>query len=239
MSTGAPSRELLSVSGLAAGYGRRRVLEDISFSARDGEVTAIIGPNGSGKSTLLKALLGLISIYGGRVLYAGEDVTRRPPHYKIGAGIVFLPQGNRVFDELTVRENLQLGGIILPPGQTAERIEEVLPLFPTLSSMLRRPAYTLSGGERQMLAFARALILKPRLLMLDEPSVGLSPKLVGDVLRQTVEIRDRLGCAVLIVEQKVEQVLGIADRVLAMRMGRLEYQGTPNLAREQLKALLL
>lgn len=239
MSSGHSPTSLLSVTDLCAGYGKRRVIERIGFDAAAGQITAIIGPNGSGKSTLLKALLGLNTVYSGKISLDNSQMTALPTHRRVASGMIYLPQGNRVFDELTVRENLELGGITLPPPEVQARIEEVLPLFPQLQGMERRAAYTLSGGERQMVAFARAMVLKPRLLMLDEPSIGLSPKLVGEVLGQVQRIRDELGCAVLIVEQKVEQVLNVADNVLALRLGRLEFCGKADDVRERLKELFL
>jgi len=229
----------LEVAGLAAGYRNRRVLADVSLEVAGGEIVALIGPNGAGKSTLLKAVFGLCRVFSGRVSLGGEDVTRLAAHRKAARGLVLLPQGNRAFAELTVMENLQLGGYILPRPEARRRIDEVLPLFPALSGALNRPAHTLSGGERQLLAFARALILRPRVLLLDEPSVGLSPGLVSDVMEHIADIRARLGCAIVVVEQKVEQALGIADRVVAMNMGRISFDGSPDEARKEAARLFL
>lgn len=239
MSAANGQQAVLEAAGLAAGYRNRRVLADVSLQVADGEIVAVIGPNGAGKSTLLKAVFGLCRIFGGRVSLVGEDVTRLAPHRKVGRGLIFLPQGNRAFAELTVMENLQLGGYILPRPEARRRIDEVLPLFPALADALGRPAYTLSGGERQLLAFARALILRPRVLLLDEPSVGLSPALVNDVMERIAEIRGRLGCAIVVVEQKVEQALGVADRVVAMNMGRIIFDGSPADARKEAARLFL
>jgi branched-chain amino acid transport system ATP-binding protein len=230
---------VLEVRALCAGYRNRKVIRSISFSAKPGEIVAIVGPNGSGKSTLIKAVFGFNRIFSGQVLYRGSDVTRQPAHTRAGAGIIYLPQGNRTFDELTVRENLELGGYILPKHEARERIRRILPLFPALADCLGRPAYTLSGGERQMVAFARAMLLEPKLLLLDEPSVGLSPLLVREVMQHITQIRDRFGCAVLVVEQKIEQVLTIADRALALRMGRLVFAGSPGDFRERSAEVML
>ena len=232
-------RIVLGVKDLCAGYGNRRVLYDVSFAARQGEIVAIIGPNGAGKSTLLKAIFGLIRIFSGRISYLGADVARQPPHRNVAAGMVFLPQGNRAFEELSVLDNLKMGGYILPARETQRRIDAVLPMYTALKEALNRPAYTLSGGERQMLAVARALILEPRVLLLDEPSVGLSPNLVGEVLQLILQIRDKLDCTILVVEQKVEQVLSIADGVIAMHMGRVAFTGTRKEARAQARELFL
>ncbi|RLG22952.1 ABC transporter ATP-binding protein, partial [Methanosarcinales archaeon] len=183
--------------------------------------------NGAGKSTLLKAVFGFNDIFSGSVKFNGNDITARSTHRNVADGLLYLPQGNRAFNELTVHENLLLGGYSLRKVEVQSRLEPVFGMFPDLADMKHRPAYTLSGGERQMLAFGRALVLRPKLLMLDEPSVGLSPKLVADVMEKIRDIRDRLGCSVLVVEQKVKQVLNICDRAIAMRMGEIAFMGTP------------
>lgn len=222
------NRAALEITDLTAGYRNRTVIHGISFAIKDREILAVIGTNGSGKSTLLKSIMGLTRIVRGSVLYFGRDVTTKPANAKVAAGMVYLPQGNRVFEDLTVRENLLMGGYILPKTEAERRLEGSLKMFPEIKAALKRPASTLSGGEQQMLAFARALILNPKVLLLDEPSVGLSPKLVQDVMERIVSIRDELGCAVLIVEQKVKQALGITDRVIGLRMGKIVFEGNPD-----------
>jgi len=216
---------VLEVCGLSAGYRNRAVISDISFTVSHSEIIAVIGPNGSGKSTLLKGIMGLNRVFSGSVLFLGRDITAIPSYRKVAQGIVYLPQGNRAFDDLTVKENLLMGGYTLLKADVKDRIDAALEMFPELKLSLNRPAYTLSGGERQMLAFARALILKPKLLLLDEPSIGLSPKLVKEVMEKITSIRDDLACSILVVEQKVKEVLGISDRVIGMRMGKIVFVG--------------
>jgi len=230
---------VLEVRNLSAGYGKRAVIANVSFEVQQAEILAIIGPNGSGKSTLLKAIMSLNRIFDGEIVFYRKNITAYPTHRKVSDGIIYLPQGNRAFDDLTVMENLLMGGYTLLKAEVKGRVESVLEMFPELKAFLNRPAYTLSGGERQMLAFARALILKPRLLLLDEPSVGLEPKLVKEVMEKVVSIRDELSCGVLVVEQKVREVFTIADQVIAMRMGEISVRGTPEQLRAEAKSVFL
>jgi len=232
---------MLKVSDLETGYGKKPVLFGVSLEVKEAEIVAVIGPNGAGKSTVLKAVCGLIPAWKGEVCFDGTSINGSTPARNVSRGITFAPQGNRVFDELTVMENLEIGGYQLPKKELKGRIDQVLDIFPVLRGRTRQNAGKLSGGEQQMLAVARALVPKPKLLMLDEPSLGLSPNLVSAVLEKIVEINQESGVSILIVEQKVRDVLRIAHRAYGMRLGEIKLEGSPDeiLARDNLKRLFL
>jgi branched-chain amino acid transport system ATP-binding protein len=219
---------MLTIRELETGYGKKQVLFGVSLEAREGEIVALIGPNGAGKSTVLKAVCGLIPAWKGEIAFNGSPIHNTTPAQNVVRGVTFVPQGSRVFHELTVMENLEIGGCQLPHKKLKERIEGVIEFFPVLKERIRQYAGNLSGGEQQMLALARALIPNPKLLMLDEPSLGLSPNLVGDVLRRIVGVRQDTGVSVLIVEQKVREVLEICDRVYSLRLGKVAFDGHPD-----------
>jgi ABC-type branched-subunit amino acid transport system ATPase component len=211
---------------LHTGYGKKQVLNGVSLDVMQGEIVAIIGHNAAGKSTILKATFGLLPIWSGTIVLDGCFLKTFSPREMLLAGVAYLPQGNRVFKDLTVNENLRMGGLILANKVQLEGgIERGLDLFPILKKKFRRPAGSLSGGERQMLALASALVLSPRLLLLDEPSLGLAPSVVTQALQHIVQLSGNLDMAVLIVEQKVRQVLEIAHRVLVLRNGKVSYSG--------------
>jgi len=211
-----------------AGYGKKVVLKNVSLSVNDGELVALIGPNGAGKSTLLKVIMGMVHLSKGSVSFGDMNITNRNPEKNVKAGISFVPQGNRVFTELSVRENLEVGGYLLKSKQEVkDRIDKMLSLFPDLKDRLKQDAGKLSGGEKQQLALARALMLNPKVLLLDEPSLGLSPKLVTDSFLLIKSLQKEFHMAILIVEQKVREVLKIADRVVALRLGQVVFEGTP------------
>jgi len=218
---------MLKINELHTGYGKKQVLFGTSLEVKRGQIAAIIGPNGAGKSTILKAVCGLIPVWEGEVVYEGSSINDSTPAKNVKRGITFCPQGNRVFDELSVIENLQIGGIHLKAAELKERIDWVLQLFPKLKDRLRQNAGKLSGGEKQMLALCRALIPEPKLLMLDEPSLGLSPNLVSTAFEKILKIKDETGIAILIVEQKVREVLKISDRVYGLKLGKVEFAGEP------------
>ena len=223
---GLPDVRILHVSDLVAGYGKKQVLNGVNLDVRRGEIVALIGHNGAGKSTLLKAAFGLIPVWEGQVLLDGQMWPKLAPRELLRAGVAYVPQGNRVFADLTVYENLEMGGVTLPNRERLEEgIKRVLNLFPSLGARLKQRAGTLSGGEKQMLALANGLILSPRLLFLDEPSLGLAPLLVSEALGRIKEISRRDGVSVLIVEQKVREVLKIAQRVYVLRNGRVSFSG--------------
>jgi branched-chain amino acid transport system ATP-binding protein len=218
---------LLRVEDLVAGYGKKQVVTGVTFGVPAGEIVALIGHNGAGKSTLLKAIFGLIPIWSGHVHFDGKHWLKPTPRAFLRVGVAYVPQGNRVFTDLTVYENLEIGGITLPDKQALkDGIERVFTLFPLLKDKLKQRAGTLSGGEKQMLALSNSLMLSPRLLLLDEPSLGLAPPLVSEALNRIRQISQESGVAVLIVEQKVREVLKIAHRVIVLRIGRISFEGS-------------
>lgn len=218
--------KVLAIRGLRTGYDRKVVVYDVSLDVSPGEIVAIIGHNGAGKSTVLKAIFGLLAVWDGEILINQTTQKGMSPRSLLRAGVVYLPQGNRVFPNLTVRENLELGAnTIKNKVLVAQRVERSLGWFPSLRGRLDQWAGTLSGGERQILAIACALELNPRLLLLDEPSIGLAPRMVSSALEQIRQLAIEAQLGVLIVEQKVREVLIIADRVVVLRGGRITYSG--------------
>ena len=214
----------LSVQGLTAGYGGPPIIEQVSLVARRGAITAIVGPNGAGKSTLLKAVAGLIRPAAGRVFVEGKDVTGLPAEKLVRRGIAYVPQVENVFPDLTVRENLDMGGYIRKSG-VRERIEQLFLLFPDLKVAAHRRASTLSGGQRTMLALARGLMVDPAVLMLDEPSAGLSPKFQGLIWERIEQIR-ATNVAVVIVEQNTRETLRHAQWAYVLVLGKNRLEGT-------------
>jgi branched-chain amino acid transport system ATP-binding protein len=216
---------LLKLDNLETGYGKKQVVFGASLEVQKGEVVALIGPNGAGKSTILKAVCGLIPVWKGEIRFEGVPTNGSSPAQNVARGITFAPQGNRVFDELTVLENLEIGGFQLPSKELKVRIEEVMNFFPILRERRKLDASKLSGGEKQMLALARALVPKPKLLMLDEPSLGLAPNLVSSVFGRIAQLNRETGVTILIVEQKVRDVLRIAHCVYGLRLGKIALEG--------------
>jgi ABC-type branched-subunit amino acid transport system ATPase component len=214
----------LSVQGLTAGYGGPPIIEQISLAARRGAITAIVGPNGAGKSTLLKAVAGLIRPAAGKVFVEGKEVTGLPAEKLIRRGIAYIPQVENVFPDLTVRENLDMGGYVRKSG-VRERIEQLFLLFPDLKAAAHRRASTLSGGQRTMLALARGLMVDPAVLILDEPSAGLSPKFQGLIWERIEQIR-ATNVAVVIVEQNTRETLRHAQWAYVLVLGKNRLEGT-------------
>ena len=202
---------LLQVSGLSAGYGKIGVLNGVDLVIGKGEVVALLGPNGAGKSTLLKAISGLLPRQG-TIRFAGQDISRADPRETVRAGLVHVVEGHRVFTQLSVIDNVMLAGYGLPRAQCARQVEEALAFFPEIAAKSNDRAATLSGGQQQMLAVAQGLVRRPRLLMLDEPSAGLSPVLVDRVLAAVARLREG-GTAVLLVEQLIEKARKLAAEV--------------------------
>lgn len=230
------SNGILKVSALVTGYGKKQVVNGVTLEIAKGAIVALIGHNGAGKSTLLKAVFGLIPVWQGQVHLDGQVWPRLAPRDLLRAGVAYVPQGNRVFSDLTVHENLKMGGVTLPNKERLrEGIERVFGFFPSLRDRLKQRAGTLSGGEKQMLALANALILAPRLLLLDEPSLGLAPPLVSEALGWIQQISRENGVTVLIVEQKVREVLKIAWRVYVMRNGRMSFSGMVDNLKDEAK----
>ena len=234
--------KLLEIKDLETGYGKKQVVFGVSMQISEGEIVALIGPNGSGKSTTLKTICGLLPVWKGELSFNGTRTNGSSPAQNVARGITYAPQGNRVFDDLSVMENLEIGGYQLKRKVLKERIEQVLEMFPALKKPLRREAGKLSGGEQQLLAVARALVPEPKLLMLDEPSLGLSPNLVRTVMDKIVELNKENKVSILIVEQKVREVLNICDRVYSLKLGKIAFDGLPNELKEdraKLKELFL
>ncbi|HWG60434.1 MAG TPA: ABC transporter ATP-binding protein [Streptosporangiaceae bacterium] len=211
----------LAVCQLVAGYGDVEVIRGVDVAVREGQVAAVVGPNGAGKSTLLKAILGLAKVMGGRVLADGEDITGQPLERLARRGIGYVPQVDDVFDPLKVSENLNMGGYLLSKTERAQRMSEVLEIFPALRTRLNRYVGTMSGGERKMTAIARALMLSPRVLILDEPTAGLSAALTDVVLNEQVRALADRGHAVLLVEQKARAALKLADLAYVLVYGKV------------------
>lgn len=212
----------LVVSGLRAGYERKTVLPNVTLTVTPGEIVALLGVNGAGKTTLLKTLVGLLPAQGGTISLAGEDLRGRSAAGCARLGLVLVPEGARSFHELTVRENLQISSLILSDAaEFRRRFEDVLERFPNLRRRLSQRAGVLSGGERQMLAIGRALILRPKILLLDEPFLGLAPVMIAEVVRQLQALRDDLKCGVLIAEQHVPTTLRLSNQGFVLRDHRL------------------
>ena len=217
---------LLNVSGLSAGYGKIGVLNGIDLTIGAGEIVALLGPNGAGKSTLLKAISGLLPRTG-TVTFGGQDMSKAGPRETVNAGLVHVVEGHRVFTQLSVHDNVMLAGYGMKGAALERGVEEALAFFPEIAAKRNDRAITLSGGQQQMLAVAQGLVRKPRLLMLDEPSAGLSPVLVDRVLAAAAQLRDA-GTAVLLVEQLIEKALKLADRVYALARGTIVLEARTN-----------
>lgn len=216
---------ILDVRSLVAGYEPGlAIVKGASIHVDAGEIVVLLGPNGAGKSSLIKAIAGIVPISDGTVWLEGQDITAVPAHQKIRRGLAFVPQTENVFPLMTVAENLAVCGGILPRGDVAGRMDEMFQMFPDLARQRNLLAGSLSGGQRQMLAVARALLVGPRVLMLDEPSAGLSPKLVGQVFADLQAIRDR-GVTILLVEQNARAALSIGDRAYVLVEGREAHEG--------------
>jgi branched-chain amino acid transport system ATP-binding protein len=215
---------VLEIVDLHVAYGNIRALRGISLRVRHGELVALIGSNGAGKSTVLKTISGLLRATEGKILYEGLDISGASTDRIVELGISHCPEGRRVFSRLTVRENLLLGGITRPSAEVSEDLEKVVELFPRLGERLRQLGGTLSGGEQQMLAIGRALMSRPRLLVLDEPSLGLAPIMVERIFEVIDDLRKR-GLTMLLVEQNVHHALDSADRAYVLETGRITLEG--------------
>jgi len=216
---------LLEIENLNAGYGRLHVLFDINTKIKDKEITVLVGPNGSGKSTLLKTVMGITQIYSGRITFNGNDIAGLPPHAVTRLGIAYLPQVGNVFANLKVWENLLMAGYILNKSERKERVDEVLEAFPILKNYLDKKAGMLSGGERQMLAMAMALMRRPRIMLFDEPTASLAPKIAYEVLDKIVNLRDEHGMTLVIAEQNARRALERGDQAILLVSGKVVYDG--------------
>ena len=222
---------MLEVHGLQVAYGQARALWGVSFELRERELLCVVGPNGAGKTTLINTLAGILRATpgsGGRIVLDGRDITALPPHRFCEAGIAVVPEGRRLFGSMTVLENLEIGSILAAAkGRRAESLAAVLALFPALKPKLGQAAGELSGGQQQMVAIGRALMARPRLLLLDEPSLGLSPLIVTEMFGAIRRVNDE-GTAVLLVEQNVATALRVAHRAYVLEEGRTVAEGTPD-----------
>jgi branched-chain amino acid transport system ATP-binding protein len=232
----------LEVRAVTTGYGDVPVVREATMRFERGLMTAIIGSNGAGKSTVIKAAAGLLRVWSGHVFAAGADITREAPHLRLHRGIAYVPQGRIVIPEMSVRDNLELGAHILRGDRPLieRRIGRLVEIFPILGERMRQHAGTMSGGEQQMLAIARALVTDPQVLVLDEPSLGLSPKFVAVVFDKLKELSDG-GLTVVMVEQKASRALTVAQRGYVMHAGQIAYQGEAGalLANEKVRRLFL
>lgn len=235
-------RSSLQLVDVIAGYGKRKILQNVSFKVSSGEIVAIIGPNGCGKTTTLKTITGIAKKWSGEIIMDEIVLDRLNTTQRLKHGLTYCPQGNLVFRNLTVSENIELGTSGNKGIATSKNMDHVFNIFPALKNRLSDPAGVLSGGEQQMVSLARALMANPRILMLDEPSLGLSPSLISDLFERIKEIRKELDVGIIVVEQKVNQVLEIADSVVALRLGKVIYSGNAHQLKEdseKLKSIFL
>ena len=216
---------MLTVEKLQVSYGKVQALWDVTLEVPDGEIVALVGANGAGKTTLLKTVSGLLRKQAGSITYDGKRIDAASPPEIVKHGVVHVPEGRKLFPEMTVMDNLLMGAYTLPQSGRPQRLEEIFGIFPILKERMRQIAGTLSGGEQQMVAIGRGLMAGPKLLMLDEPSLGLAPLFVEELFRVITEI-NRLGVTVLLVEQNTQHALTLAHRGFVMELGRISLSGT-------------
>ena len=217
--------EFLRVENIHVYYGAIHAIRGVTFTVNEGEVVTLIGANGAGKSTILKTVSGLLRPKSGTISFDGTDITQIPPHKLVPMGLAHVPEGRRIFQQMTVEENLEMGAFTQPKGGIAMDLEKVFALFPRLKERRRQIAGTLSGGEQQMLAMGRALMSHPKLLMLDEPSMGLAPILVEQIF-DIIRSLHRTGTTILLVEQNAQMALSVADRAYVLETGEITLTGT-------------
>jgi len=216
---------MLKIQNLKAGYDKMEVLHDISLDIKPNEIVAIIGPNGSGKSTFLKSIFHLRDIYSGKIIFKDKNITKLPTYELIYEGISYVPQGRQVFSDLTVKENLEMGAFVFNDEDLVEKnIQDVFNKFPFLKEKQNEYAFTLSGGQQQILAISRALMQNPSLLLLDEPSLGLSPKMTKDIFSIIRRI-NKEGIGIVLIEQNAKQAIGIANKVYVLEEGKIALKG--------------
>jgi branched-chain amino acid transport system ATP-binding protein len=216
---------MLAIAGLCSGYGKIEVLHGVDLAVAPGQIVALIGANGAGKTTLLKTISGLIRPAAGTIAFAGEDIAGRPTHRIVGLGMSHVPEGRAVLKRMSVLDNLRMGAYVRTDSEIARDIDAVMARFPALAERRHHLAATLSGGEQQMLAIGRALVARPRLLLMDEPSLGLAPRLVTRIFLTLRELREE-GKTILLVEQNARQALQVADYAYVMERGRIVLSGT-------------
>ena len=221
---------MLSIKNLESGYGEMQVLFGVNINVKPEEIAVLIGPNGAGKSTVLKSIFNLVDVYSGKIEYKNKNITKIPTHELIKLGISYVPQGRQVFSTLTVKENLEMGAFLTKEKNLVEkRLDEVVDVhFPALRKKLKDYAFSLSGGQQQMLAIGRALMQDPQLLLLDEPSLGLAPKIMKELFRKIQEI-NKEGVTIMIVEQNAKQATAIADKIFVLEEGKVALSGDKSL----------
>lgn len=231
----------LSARGLVAGYGNSTIIDGVDFDAKNKEISVVVGPNGSGKSTLLKSMFGLATIHSGTIRWSGKDITHMPSHKIAREGIAYLPQVKNIFTNLSIDENLKMAAYTLNQADIAERKENVFTMFPSLVRHRSERASVLSGGERQMLAMGMALVRMPQVMMFDEPTANLSPKLADEVLDKVTQMRDKYGITIILVEQNVMRALELGNSVTVLANGKMVFTGTSEelLAQPELNKMYL
>ena len=233
---------MLAIENIHAGYGRVRVLHDVTLSVASGEAIGVLGPNGAGKTTLLRTIAGLCTVYGGSVMLDGKPLDGMPGHARASLGLAHVPEGRRIWPSLTVEENLLIGAWRLPPAERKREasalLDYVIELFPRLKERFRARAGVLSGGEQQMLAIGRALMSKPSVILVDEPSIGLAPIMVETVMAALHQLRQQKNLAIMLVEQRTQDTLDLCDRVYILNRGRMVDGGRrrEELTREAIEA---
>jgi branched-chain amino acid transport system ATP-binding protein len=219
---------MLDVQGLRTGYGRIPILNGVGFSVDEGEFIGILGHNGMGKTTLLRALMGFLPASSGRVQFAGQDVTALEPYRRARLGLAYVPQGREIFPGLSVYDNLRMGCVKQPASSENETIAEVLEEFPRLKTLLDRSGGALSGGEQQLLAIARCLCGRPRLVLLDEPTEGIQPSIIDEIVETLQRLRDNSGLTMILVEQNLDFIAALSQRILVIQKGRITQEVKPD-----------
>jgi branched-chain amino acid transport system ATP-binding protein len=224
---------MLELKNIESGYGKMQILFGVDMEINPNNIVVLIGPNGAGKSTVLKSIFNLNEIYNGKIIFKNKDITKIPTHELIELGISYVPQGRQVFRTLTVKENLEMGAFLINEKDLVEKkIEEVLQHFPDLRKKIDEDASSLSGGQQQMLAMGRALMQDPQLLLLDEPSLGLSPKIMKEVFQKIVDIKKE-GTTILMVEQNAKQAVSIADKIYVLEDGKVALHGDKKILQDE------
>jgi len=224
---------MLKIVNLNSGYGEAKILHGVDLEINPSEIVALIGPNGAGKSTILKSVFGLADIYSGEIIFKDKDIAKFKTHKLIELGIGFVPQGRQIFPNMTVLENLQMGAFVIKSrGAVEKNVNDIFQKFTVFKEKQNELASNLSGGQQQLLAIARALMQKPQILLLDEPSLGLAPKVAKEIFEKIVEIKNE-GVAVLIVEQNAKQAVGIADRTYILENGKIVMQGNKDILKNE------
>ena len=215
---------MLQVENLVVKYGNIAAVKGISLDVAEGEIISVVGANGAGKSTTVNTIAGIVKMTSGKIIYTGIDISKTTPQERVKQGIILAPEGRQMFNEMSVKENLLMGAYLQDSASANQMFDTIFDLFPILKSRLKQPAGTLSGGEQQMLCIGRAMMSKPKLLMLDEPSLGLAPLIVKEIFELIKRIRE-MGCTILLIEQNVRMALGVSDRAYVMQTGEVVISG--------------